>query len=271
LRVHETIVVTMQIVILACLLATCLAAPAPEKRIVNGTPAALFAHPHQASIQVQSGTGWSHICGAVLIARNKILTAAHCLQGQTASRMRVEVGALNLYEAPNAYEQTVGVRSYVIHGSYNGNAAGIPNDIGIINLVSSVTLNANVQIAGLAPKGSSFANSQCVITGWGRTSGTGSASPTLLEARITKITTADCQSRWPGQNINIRHICVYEAAASSGNRPSACMGDSGGPMMCGPTRSLLAGITSWGVSNCSGNYPSVYTRVSEYLDWIAAN
>jgi len=260
----------MKIVVFLCLLATCLAAPEPEKRIVNGTPVSLFSHPHQVSLQVQYTSGWHHICGAVIIARNKILTAAHCLQGQTASKMRVQVGALNLYETPNAYQQTVAVSRFVIHESYNANGAGIPNDIGVITLVSSVTLNANVQIAGLAPKGSSFANSKCVITGWGQTSGTGSGSPVLLEAKITKITTAECQSRWSGQNINIKHICVYEASASSGNRPSACMGDSGGPMMCGNNLELLAGITSWGVSNCSGNYPSVYTRVSEYLDWIAS-
>ncbi|BFY99704.1 hypothetical protein BsWGS_02744 [Bradybaena similaris] len=260
----------MKVVLFLCLVATALAAPGLEKRIVNGSPAVLFSHPHQASIQVQSSGGWYHICGGTLIARNKVLTAAHCLEGQSASRMRVEVGALNLYEAPNPYEQTVGVTSFVIHSGYNGNGAGIPNDIGIIYLSSSVTLNANVQLAGLAPKGSSFANSKCVITGWGQTSGSGSGSPTLLEARITKITTADCAARWAGQNINIKHICVYEAAASSGTRPSACMGDSGGPMMCGSNFQYLAGITSWGVSNCSGNYPSVYTRVSEYLDWIAA-
>lgn len=53
-------------------LAVSLAAPGPEKRIVNGSPAALFSHPHQASIQVQNSGGWHHICGAVLIARNKV-------------------------------------------------------------------------------------------------------------------------------------------------------------------------------------------------------
>jgi len=256
----------MKIVVFVCLLATALAAPSVEKRIVNGTPVSLGQHPHQASIQTQQSGGWYHICGAVLIARNKLVTAAHCLQGQTASRMRVEVGALNLYDAPNAYEQTVAVSRFIIHESYASSSPGIPNDIGIIYLASQVTLNANVQLATLAPKGSTFAGTKCVITGWGQTSGSGSGSANLLQASITKITTADCQSRWSGQNINIRHICVYEASAASGTRPSACMGDSGGPMICG--NNLLAGITSWGVSNCSGNYPSVYTRVSEYVDWI---
>jgi secreted trypsin-like serine protease len=260
----------MKIVVFVCLLALCLADEEVDKRIVQGTPAALFAHPHQASLQISRTNGWFHICGCVIIATNKILTAAHCLQGQTASNMRVVVGSLNLYQDANEYQQILGVRSFVIHESYNGNGAGIPNDIGIIYLSNSLTPNPNVKIAELAPKGSSFANSQCVITGWGQTSGTGSASPVLLEARITKITTSQCQMRWPFQSINIKHICVYEASAPSGSRPSACMGDSGGPMMCGANRELLAGITSWGVSNCSGNYPSVYTRVSEYLDWIAS-
>lgn len=74
------------------------------------------------------------------------MTAAHCLQGQSASRMRIEVGALNLYEPPNAYEQTVGVSRFVIHPNYNSNGAGIPNDIGTIYTLSSFTLNANVQV-----------------------------------------------------------------------------------------------------------------------------
>jgi len=258
----------MHIIVFVCLLASTLAAPGLERRIVQGSPASLFAHPHQVSLQVLSSGAWRHICGAVIISNNRILTAAHCLQGQDASRMRIKVGALNLNDAPNEYEQTVGVQSFVIHEAYNQNGAGIPNDIGIIYLLTPLIFNANVQPATLAAKGSTFANTKCVITGWGQTSGTGSVSEQLLEVQITKITTADCQRRWLFQSINIKHICVYEASAPSGSRPSACMGDSGGPMLCGDKLNLLAGITSWGVSNCSGNYPSVYTRVSEYLDWI---
>ncbi|XP_059146878.1 fibrinolytic enzyme, isozyme C-like [Physella acuta] len=261
--------------VVVCLFAVVLAEEDEElyRRIVNGDKATLYSHPHQASLQLyQAPYGWYHICGAVLVAPNKLLTAAHCLEGQQARNLRVEVGALNLYDPPNAYEQVVNVASFVIHAQYNGNGNGIPNDIGIIYLSSSVTYNKNVQPAALAPKGSSFANTQCVITGWGRTVGGGATAQTLKEAYITKITRATCNNLWSryGQTITDRHICVYEASDPAGTRPSACNGDSGGPMMCGSGYGLLAGITSWGVSTCSGDLPSVYTRVSEYLDWYAS-
>jgi secreted trypsin-like serine protease len=45
-------------------------------------------------------------------------------------------------------------------------------------------------------------------------------------------------------------------------------GDSGGPVRCGNT---IVGVTSWGVSTCSGDFPSVYTGLSSFNSWIAAN
>uniref|UniRef100_A0A8B8CYG8 Chymotrypsin-like elastase family member 2A n=1 Tax=Crassostrea virginica TaxID=6565 RepID=A0A8B8CYG8_CRAVI len=47
-------------------------------------------------------------------------------------------------------------------------------------------------------------------------------------------------------------------------------GDSGGPYVCEKNGVWIqAGLTSWGISTCSGSYPSVYTRISSYLSWIA--
>ena len=34
---------------------------------------------------------------------------------------------------------------------------------------------------------------------------------------------------------------------------------------------VLAGLTSWGINTCSGEYPSVYVRPSSFLDWINTN
>ena len=68
-------------------------------------------------------------------------------------------------------------------------------------------------------------------------------------------------------DVTEKMICVHEDTPPEGSRPSICFGDSGGPMMCGSEHNILAGITSWG-ADCSGNYPSVFTRVSAYRDWI---
>jgi secreted trypsin-like serine protease len=62
-------------------------------------------------------------------------------------------------------------------------------------------------------------------------------------------------------------------AAGAVRGSEACFGDSGGPLVVtyGEER-VQAGIVSWGPYNGCGltNLYGVYTRVSRYLDWIAA-
>jgi len=53
-------------------------------------------------------------------------------------------------------------------------------------------------------------------------------------------------------------------------------GDSGGPLNVeGEGRGrLVVGITSWGIQGggvCLVSYPSIYTRTSNFVDWIINN
>lgn len=45
-------------------------------------------------------------------------------------------------------------------------------------------------------------------------------------------------------------------------------GDSGGPLIC---HGQLAGVVSFGHQCGSQNYPTVYTDVRQYKNWIEAN
>jgi len=261
---------------LLCLVATVASSPL-DKRIINGAVADLYSHPYIVSLQTytrgswfQPG-GWSHICGGSLIADDWVLTAAHCVDSvSNLNNIRVEAGAMNLYVTPNSYEQTVGVAQIIVHAGWDTNGQGLPNDIALMRLSSKVTVNKNVQIATLSDGNLSFLGQDCVLAGWGMTSTDtdGQLASELKEVSITKISSSQCNYLWGGGITNF-HICVHDASPPAGDRPSACMGDSGGPMMCGPGHNILAGVTSWGESTCSGTLPSVYTRVSAYRGWIA--
>ena len=62
---------------------------------------------------------------------------------------------------------------------------------------------------------------------------------------------------------------IYKRGKSLGSR-DACIGDSGGPLIClnSAKEPVLYGITSWGIGCATDGYPGVYAKVSAIIDWI---
>jgi secreted trypsin-like serine protease len=245
-----------------------------ETWIIGGTDAQQGVWKWQLSQQLLSGTEWSHSCGASLLSTTTALSAAHCVDGSVASNIRVLAGLYQRSDTSTA--QTVACTGYTMHERYNQEAGSFSNDIAIIQLAAEVVLNDNVALLTLPSSGNDFAGATCTITGWGRTSIANTLPDILQEAEMGILTTDDCATRMAdvsGVSIWDQHICVYDSDNTSGG----CNGDSGGPLNCpdGSGGYYVAGITSFVVtgalSRCLPSYPTVYTRTTSYLDWIASN
>jgi len=240
-----------------------------DSQIIGGTDAAPGAWPWQLS-QQRLGSTWSHSCGASLLSSRYGLSAAHCVDGAAVANLRVIAG---LHDRTNtAGTQTANLSAYKMHEQYNNNAATYANDIAILTFASAIVAGGNVAFATLpANNNNDFAGQTCVITGWGRTSSTNTLPNVLQQATIRILSTSECQSQAAGASIWASHICIFDPNTTS----SACNGDSGGPTNC-PVGSgyQVAGIASFVfqlAGNCLPGRPSVYTRVSTYLSWIATN
>ncbi|MFE5884360.1 serine protease [Streptomyces hydrogenans] len=224
--------------------------------VVGGTDATAGAYPYQAALMKQGPAGWQQICGGSIIGDRWILTAAHCVEGTAADRMAVGVGTHTLDSGGTAYR----VQEAIRHQDYNGNAAGSPNDIALLKLTTPLTYTPLVQPIAL-PDPLAYPSGTATLTGWGYVNGNGTDTSVLQQATPTLLAVADCQTRWMGQNITAKHLCTYD----KGSGVTACEGDSGGPLA---QNGRVIGIVSWGTTNCSGQYPSVYTNVAAYRTWI---
>jgi len=238
-----------------------------SSRIVAGSNTDISNHPWQISLRYNG----NHICGGSIISANTILTAAHCVDFGRASDFSVLAGSSS-HKTANA-GQLRDVNSIIKHSGYNPNSGGYPNDIAVLHLTGEFYFGDTVKAISL-PSNSFNPSSahNCYMTGWGRTNKGTTLPDQLQEAQVDPISNSYCQSMMTGisgATIYQHHICPHNGVSSS------CSGDSGGPYVCqNGNEYVLTGVTSWGIQSndkCLLSYPSVYVRVSEFLNWINAN
>lgn len=234
-------------------------------RIIGGVPATEGERPWMVSLQFYG----EHVCGASVIDRRWVLTAAHCvedLQDGDIANLSIRTNLVDLQDS-QAGEQ------HSVKAVFNnpGYAQGDSTDIALLELNTSVSdLTPSIALATPAIMlASGQPGSTASVSGWGNTSTTGEVFPNeLMEVQVPLVSNEVCNSSeaYNGQ-IQDTEIC---AGFSQGGKDS-CQGDSGGPLVIRHEGEYVqAGVVSWGDGCALPNKYGVYARVAAFNDWIAA-
>jgi secreted trypsin-like serine protease len=289
-------------------------------RVYGGRPAAPGAWPAQVALltevppdpnaagaQAGSANSFAQFCGGSIIARQWILTAAHCVvQGDgsltDAAKLRVMTGSTKLGTGDLRQVALV-----IAHEAYDG--FFFDNDIALLKLAEPITQSSGpVSATPVLRPNDPMPSGNAVVAGWGFTEADQMPAD-LLETDIQVLPNETCNrgmaeqtkrdfgaflmslgtaNRIPEQKLEDAYTILTSnigdaltanmicAGVASGERTS-CNGDSGGPLMMRRDDGswVQVGIVSWGRIPLNSNQRcghrelyGVYARVSNYFDWI---
>lgn len=108
-----------------------------------------------------------------------------------------------------------------------------------------------------------------MVSGWGRLLNHGATALELMFIEVPRLLTQDCleHSKHTPNTPKITEN-MFCAGYRDGTK-DACKGDSGGPHATRYRGTwYLTGVVSWGEGCASTGHVGVYTRVSQYTDWL---
>ncbi|XP_065208903.1 serine protease persephone-like isoform X2 [Planococcus citri] len=282
--------------------------PSLTARIRGGTPTQVREYPHMALIgyEVRIDRGpysrtliqWN--CGGSLISENFVMSAAHCvheLQDADGPPQWVLLGELDKpatwspfypyyeywgdssgVENPK-YNESAYYRIIKIHEHPNYNTSSLYNNIVLFELNTTVRFSPRVRPACLYTSTTDLPiNTKAIITGWGANDTADDTNSRIHEATTTIVDPENCDTSYPPNSIYNR--IMYDpktmiCAEDFDNGTNACEGDTGGPLQISmPERAgmwNIIGVISFSPCLSHGGSwedPSLYTKVSHYLDWI---
>lgn len=235
--------------------------PPDEEYVADGREARSHSLPWHVSIQYAE----NHTCEGTLIDNQHVLTSASCLREDLfLMPYSVVLGAHDLLNATDR----ISVDDFKLHPDYNVETS--ENNIALIKLSQSVqSFTDSIVPACLdqsIKKATTF-NSLLVASWYTMDNATGliDVNNELQQTMLTGMN--ECARAYEKYDSQ-KQICVGREDAKHGT----CQGDRGNGLFekrkYDVNRWILIGIANYGCEHSLQGYPSVYTRVSVYYNWI---
>uniref|UniRef100_A0A8C6ISI0 Uncharacterized protein n=1 Tax=Melopsittacus undulatus TaxID=13146 RepID=A0A8C6ISI0_MELUD len=215
----------------------------PRGRILGGYEAKPHLRPYMASLQLDG----QHICGGFLIAKQWVLSAAHCTEE-------------TLHSLPEPHKRLYRVRAQIPHPG--SNIHNNKDDLLLLQLEEEAELNAHVQVLPVQREDRDVApDTVCEVAGWGTINHSGRRPDKLYQLERPVLSRDVCNHRTRHD-----HTITEKMMCTDSRRKDTCKGDSGGPLVC---NGVAEGVVTAGSRVC-GNYkkPAIYTRIAPYTAWI---
>ncbi|KAG8178206.1 hypothetical protein JTE90_026974 [Oedothorax gibbosus] len=243
--------------------------------IAGGLEAQPGAWPWMAGIYTRNFGVENFLCGAAIVNEYHLVTAAHCFIGRGGarpqpSRFTVRVGSTIVKEGTMHLMESI-----IIHPDYRPQQHY--NDIAVIRLREPVVFEGGRVRAICLPMSADIRRRRLegrnvTVAGWGDQDFGGKRDPVLREVTIQVVNVSACDKSYEEvrgstlpRGVTRQFLC---AGVPEGGK-DACQRDSGGPLMLLEKGVwMLVGVVSFGYQCARAGYPGVYTRVTEYLDWL---
>ncbi|XP_055389703.1 trypsin alpha-3-like [Condylostylus longicornis] len=222
--------------------------PIGDDRIVGGAAIKVINRNFQVAVLLGP-----YLCGGSLLTMEWVLSAGHCVNGQTAAKTYVRAGSNNYnYGGVVRY-----AKQLFLHPNFDINT--LNNDISMILLQSPFVESpyiGTVSIASALPP----VGAQLQVSGFGTTSSGGNLAPYLETVYVNMIALSQCQSDYNNELTST----MFCAGVPNGGKDS-CQGDSGGPLTY---NGKLVGVVSWGDGCATAAHPGIYTNAPLFISWI---